>query len=87
MANLVRIAYSGYSCNYLQAHPVHFGPALNIKGTLMLRVVHNKKTRNDLSEKHEFYKRDQLFFVAMLLNQQERPPGKYCYHSSESYCL
>ena len=30
----------------------------------------------------EFYKRDQLFLL-MLLNQQERPPRKYCYQSFE----
>ena len=34
----------------------------------------------------EFYKHDQLFFLAMLLNQQERPPKKYSYQSSEIYC-
>ena len=30
------------------AHPFHFGPSLNIKDTLMLRVVHiRNKKRND----------------------------------------
>ena len=28
-----------------------------------------------------------VVFVAMLLNQQEIPPRKYCYQSSEIYCL
>ena len=35
----------------------------------------------------EFYKHDLLFLFTILLIQQERPPRKYCYQSSEIYCL
>ena len=66
------------------ARPFHFWPTLNIKDTLMLRVVHirNKKWSN----KHGIFKHDQLFLL-LLLNQQERSPRKYCYQSYEIYCL
>ena len=55
--------------------PFHFGPTLNIKGTLMLRVVHmrNKKW----SKKHGILQICPIVSVAMLLKQQERPPRKY----------
>ena len=33
------------------AHPFHFQPTLNIKGTLMLRVVHIKKIKFSFSQK------------------------------------
>ena len=68
-----------------QAHPFHFRPTLNIKDTLMLRVVHirNKKRSN----KHGILQTWSIVSVAMLLNQQERSPRKYCYQSSENYCL
>ena len=47
------------------AHPFHFWPTLNIKGTLMLRVVHiRNKKRN---EKHGILQRWSIIvFVAML---------------------
>ena len=63
------------------AHPFHFRPILNIKDTLMLRVVHiRNKKRND---KHRILQTWSIDFVAVLLNQHERPPRKYCYPSSE----
>ena len=63
------------------ARPFHFRPTLNIKDALILRVVHvrNKK----LSDKHGILQICSIVSVAMLLNQQERPPRKYCYQSSE----
>ena len=67
------------------AHPFHFRPTLNIKDTFMLRVVHirNKKRSN----KHGILQTRSIVSVAMLLNQQERPPRTHCYQSSEIYCL
>ena len=48
------------------ACPFHFRPTLNIKGTLMLRVVHiRNKKRN---EKHGILQTRSIVFVAMLLN-------------------
>ena len=59
------------------AHTFHFRPKLNIKDNLMLRAVDiRKKARND---KHGIFQTCSIVFVAMLLNQQERPPRKYCY--------
>ena len=55
----------------------HFGPTLNIKGTLMLRVVHIRNKKR--SDKHGILQTCSIVCVAMLLNQQERPPRKYCY--------
>ena len=66
------------------ARPFHFGPTLNIKGTLMLRVVQNKEQETTGVTDMEFYKHDQLF---LLLNHQERPPGKYFYQSSVIFYL
>ena len=67
------------------ASPFHFWPTLNIKGTIMLRVVHiRNKKRND---KHGILQTWSIVSVAILLNQQERSPRKYCYQSSEIYCL
>ena len=61
--------------------PFHFRPSFNIKGTLMLRVVHiRNKKRTD-------WQTWSIVFVAMLLNRQERSPRKYCYQSSEICCL
>ena len=65
------------------ASPFDFQPSLNIKDTLMLRVVHiRNKKRND---KHGILQRS-IVFVAMSLNQQGRPPRKY-YQSSKISCL
>ena len=65
------------------ASPFHFWATLNIKGTLMLKIVpiRNKK-RN---EKHGILQTWSIVFVAMLLNEQERSPRKY-YQSPEIYC-
>ena len=51
----------------------------------MLRVAHirNKKW----SDSHEILQVRSIVFVAMLWNQQKRPPRKYCYQSSEIHCL
>ena len=62
-----------------------FRPTLNIKDTLMLRIVHIRNKKR--SDKHEILQTCSIVFVAMLLNQQERSPRKYCYQSSEIYCL
>ena len=47
----------------------------------MWRVVHkwNKKR----SDNHGVLQAWSIVFVVMLLNQQKRPPRKYCYQSSE----
>ena len=76
---MFKFRYLGYSCNYLQT-VLHFRPTLSIKGTLMLRIVHirNKKQSN----KHGILQTWSIVFIAMLLNQQERSPRKYCYHLS-----
>ena len=66
------------------ASPFHFRPMLNIKSTLMLRVV---DIRNELTDRHGILQTWSFVSVAMLLNQQERPPRKYCYQSCEIYCL
>ena len=47
-------------------HPFHFGPSLNIKGTLMLRVVHNKNQETEWKTWN--FKNMINYFVAMLLN-------------------
>ena len=60
------------------ASPFHFRPCLNIKGTLMLRVVHIRDKKR--SDKHGILQTRSIAFVAMLLNQQERPPTKYTSH-------
>ena len=44
-------------------HRFHFQPTLNIKGTLMLRVVHNKNQETTWVKNMELYKRDQLFLL------------------------
>ena len=62
------------------ASPFHFWPTLNIKGTLMLRVVHIRNKKR--SDKHGILQTWSIVFVAMLLNQQEKSPRKYCYRSS-----
>ena len=60
-------------------------PTLNIKDNVMFRVVHiRNKVRND---RHGILRTWSIVSVAMLLNQQERPPSKYCYQPSEIYCL
>ena len=51
------------------AHPFHFWPTPNIKGTLMLRVVHiRNKKRND---KNGILQTWSIVFVAMLLNHKK----------------
>ena len=57
------------------AHPFHIRPTLNIKDTLMLRVVHKRNKKQ--SNKHGILQTYSIASVALLLNQQERPPGKY----------
>ena len=47
----------------------------------MLRVVHIRNKKR--SKKPGILQICSIVFVAMLLNQQERPPGTYCYQSSE----
>ena len=66
------------------ASPFHIRPTVNIKGTLMLRVVH---IRNELNDSHGILQTWSIVSDDMLLNQQERPPWKYCCQSSEIYCL
>ena len=46
----------------------------------------HKKQANELSDKHRLLQTCSVVSVAMLLNQQERSPIKYCYRSSEIRC-
>ena len=48
------------------AHPFNFRPTLNIKDTLMLRVVHIRNKKQ--SKKHGILQTWSIAFVAMLLN-------------------
>ena len=63
----------------------HFRPTLNIKGTLMTRVVHIRNKKR--TDRHGILQTWSIVSVAMLVNQQERSPRKYCYKSSEIYFL
>ena len=54
---------------------IYFRPTLKIKGRLL------KKQANELSVEQNFTNMFNIVSVAMLLNQQERPPIKYCYPS------
>ena len=47
----------------------------------MLRVVHIRNQKR--SDRHGILQTLSIVSVAMLLNQQKRPPRKYCYQSSE----
>ena len=49
----------------------HFRPTLKIKGSL------HRKQGNELNDKHGILQTCSIVFVAMLLNQQERPPINY----------
>ena len=68
----------------LQISPAHL---FNFRPTLKIRVSLHKKQANNLSDKHGILQTCSIVSVAKLLNQQERPPRKYRYYSSEIHCL
>ena len=68
----------------LQISPAHFcnfRPTHKIKGSL------HKKQGNKLNDKPGVLQTLSIVSVAMLLNQQEGPPRKYCYQSSKIHSL
>ena len=69
--------------------PFHFGPTLNIKSSLMLRVVHSKNQETTWVKNIEFYKRNCFccYVIKLAGETAKKALLSLIYQSSEIYCL